>query len=304
MRLAKGDVVKIIYDIVPYLEFDPKDPKCKRNGNYPINAPRTCDECGMYLEEIERDTGVIDLVCTNEDCPAKEKGRVLNYLTKLGIDSIGPATIDILYSSGFLRSIKDLYNLEHHVKAISKIKGIGPKTIDYIITMIDDKRDAYASDFMAAMGIKGVSKAKFKEVFSHMGFDDFIECCLNDKEIAISTFTNMKGIGEKTALKIIKGVRRNQDLIEFLENELVIHDNPRRASPNFKVCFTKIRSKELEDFIINNKGIVTDNVTKDCALLVVPMHGIRSNKVKMAMLYNVPIIDFTNAKKFIKENLI
>ena len=51
LGLAKGDKVQILYDIIPYIVFDPEDPKCKRSGKKPIEPPKYCPECGQRLEE-------------------------------------------------------------------------------------------------------------------------------------------------------------------------------------------------------------------------------------------------------------
>ena len=77
LQLAKGDKVKVLYDIIPYVLFDEKDPKCKRSGKEPISVPWCCPECGEPLEFSE--TGDIAF-CANKKCPCKIKGRILNSL--------------------------------------------------------------------------------------------------------------------------------------------------------------------------------------------------------------------------------
>ena len=304
LSLCKGDVVKIVYDIVPYLVFDLSDKKCKRKGKIPISAPTICSECGSLLEEVRRDSGIYDLCCKNPDCPAKEKGRILNYLNRIGIDGVGPATITILYDRGYLKNIKDLYRLEKNSKKIIKLKGLGATSVDYLISMVDLKRELFASDFMAAIGIKGISKATFRTIFRHIGFDKFMDYCLNDEIEAEAFFCSLKGIRNKTSDRIISGVKKNEKLIHDLEEELTIFDDPKATEKTFKVCFTKIRNAELEEFIKEEHGEVVDSITKETNLLVVPIEGTVSSKTKKAKQYHIPIIPIANARKYIIANLL
>ena len=304
LSLAKGDVVKIIYDIVPYLTFDDSDPNCVRSNNILIDPPMYCSDCGSILEEKLKESGIVDLVCKNPECPAKEKGRILNYLTKLGIGGIGVSTIELLYGKGYLKSISDLYKLEKHKKKILKLKGMGARTFDYLTTMLDVKRDIFASDFLAAIGIKGISKATFRQILSHLSYEEFMDLCTGNKEDAESTLCNMKGIRIKTATKVIEGINKNIDLIQFLEDELFIHNDPSSSSKSFKVCFTKIRSQAMESFIEENGGVVSDTLTKDCDLLIIPDRGVSSAKVKLAIKRDIPIVTIDEAKDYILKNVL
>ena len=304
LNLAKGDVVKIIYDIVPYLTYDANDPNCSRSGNREIDPPKKCSECGWYLDEVKRHNGTLDLVCTNVDCPAKEKGRILNYLTRIGIDNVGEATINTLYENKYLRTITDLYNLEEHRKDLIKLEGIGKKTVDYIVTMVDHKRDIFASDFMSALGIKGVAKLTFREVFNNLSFEKFLDLCFNHPREAEAELCSMKGIRIKTSDRIIQGTIKLRDTIEQLLDELRIHDDPRKPAFLFKAAFSKVRDPELEKKITDHGGEVSEGLTNDCSILIVPTTAIDSSKARRAREKGIPIIPIENAWEFIERKYL
>ena len=295
LSLAKGDKVKVLYDIIPYIVFDPNDPKCKKSGNEPIELPWCCPECMEPLETSE--SGDI-MFCNNPKCPCKIKGRILNYFNKMHIDGISYATV------GYLEKIKDIYKLEKHRKKIEKMDGFGSRSVDLFINEINTHKEVPNSQMLGSLGIEGVSTKTFEKVFSMISFDDLLELSLDDKpEKAVAVLTVIPGIKDKTARKIIDGVRENEKLIEFLENELILLEDKKSGS-RFSVVFTKVRDKELEQWTAENGGEVKDSLTKDTSVLVVPVIGVESSKVEKAKKYNIPIVGVNDYKEYIKKTFI
>lgn len=301
LSLAKGDKVKVLYDIIPYIVFDPNDPKCKKSGNEPIELPWCCPECMEPLETSE--SGDI-MFCNNPKCPCKIKGRILNYFNKMHIDGISYATVDALYEQGYLEKIEDIYKLEKHRKKIEKMDGFGSRSVDLFINEINTHKEVPNSQMLGSLGIEGVSTKTFEKVFSMISFDDLLELSLDDKpEKAVAVLTVIPGIKDKTARKIIDGVRENEKLIEFLENELILLEDKKSGS-RFSVVFTKVRDKELEQWTAENGGEVKDSLTKDTSVLVVPVIGVESSKVEKAKKYNIPIVGVNDYKEYIKKTFI
>lgn len=298
LKLAKGDKVKILYDIIPYCQFDENDPNCKRSGNELIEEPTNCPECGSTLE-IRGNTG---LYCANIKCPCRKKGKILNFINKMNIDGISYAIVDVLYDEGYLKNIKDLYKLHNHKKDLYLIEGFGKKSITNMLKEIDAHKSVTESMFLGSLGIDSISTKLFKKVLQFINYDELMELCLSDnKEKAVSTLVLVPGIADKNAEKIYLGIRENKELIEFLEEELTIQEEHKEQGKRFKVCFTKIRDKELEEWIVKKNGIVTDNVTKDTDILIVPMKGVSSGSVSKALKYNIDIIPIDEFKEYCKQ---
>lgn len=297
LKLAKGDKVKVLYDIIPYCVMDESDDNCKRSGEYPIAPPLICPECDEVLELSE--TGET-LSCVNIKCPCRKKGKILNYLIKMNIDGISYATIDKLYNEGLLKSIKDLYKLQNHYNELCNLDGFGPKSIDNILYEINSHRSVPASQLLGSLGIPSVSTKTFNKILEYLTFDNIIEYALDG---AVDLFTVVPGIKIKTATKIVDGIKDNEKLILFLENELNIEE-PEFKTCRYSVVFTKIRDKEMEKWIEENHGKVKDSLTKDVDILVVPMDGIKSSKVSTAEKYGIPVVSISNLKEYITNNLI
>ena len=295
LNLAKGDTVKVLYDIIPYIDFDENDFKCIRSGKKPIQASLICPECGSDLEESE--SGEL-LYCVNPSCPCRERGKILNYCKKMNISNISYATIEDLYNEHILRSIEDLYRLKDQLNIITQINGYGVNKITNILDEIDKHREVVPSVLLGSIGIEGVSIKTFQKMLEYMTMGEIIEvACSKNYDF----FTVIPGIKEKTAKKIVDGINDNFKLIQFLIQELTIKNEPRNSG-SFSVVFTKIRDEELESFIEEYGGIVSDSLTKNTSLLVIPVTGVKSSKVSKAEKYGVPVVPVAEVKNYIKEN--
>ena len=300
LNLAKGDKVKVLYDIIPYCVMDETDENCKRSDNIPFEAPEKCPECGEKLEL--KDDGAI-LYCINKKCPCRKKGRILNYFNKMHIDGISYATVDVLYNEGFLKSIEDVYKLEKHRKEIEKLDGFGKQSVKLMIDSINQNREIPEQQLLGSIGIEGISTKTFEKILRQISYDELFDLCKDDEMKAINTLIAVNGIKEKTAVKIIDGIKENMSLIHKLENNLTLVPFVSKHG-YFSVCFTKVRNDTIEKYIIDNGGEVTDSVTKKTDLLVVPMTGVKSSKVSKAEKYNIPIITINDALNYISKNLI
>lgn len=295
LGLAKGDIVKVLYDIIPYVDFDEDDFKCKRSGKSEIKVSLICPDCGSMLEES--DTGEL-LYCANQTCPCREKGRILNYCKKMDIANISYATIEDLYNEHILRSIEDLYRLKDQVNTIIQLNGYGIGKVTNILEEIDAHREVIPSVLLGSIGIEGLSIKTFKKVLEYITMAEIIEFS-HDKNYDF--FTVIPGIKDKTAKKLVDGINSNLQLIKFLIQELQVNNEP-RSSGTFSVVFTKIRDEEIEKMIEEYGGVVSDSLTKNTSLLVIPEKGVNSSKVEKAKKYNIPVITIDEVENYIKEN--
>lgn len=296
LGIAKGDTVKIIYDIIPYVTFDENDPYCKRSGKKPIERPLLCHECGEELETSEK--GGI-LYCNNEKCPSRVRGKILNYCKKMDIANISYNTIEDFYFEGFLRGIEDLYDLHNHINSISQISGYGMKKIQKILDEIDSHKTVIPSLLLGSIGIEGISVKTFKKVLEYINIDEILEVCEDNNH---NFFTVIPGIKDKSARRIVKGINENRNLIDFLIRELDLLDEPKLGSKDFSVVFTKVRDEELEKFIEENNGEVSDSLTKTTSFVVTPVKGTKSSKVSKAEQYGIPIITKDEVIDYINKN--
>lgn len=297
LSLHKGDVCKISYDIIPYLEFDSSDPKCERNPSGKLfSFPETCPYCGSTLIESENG-GFIE--CQNKDCECRKKGKILNFLEKIGVEGISVNTVETLYQEKIVTKIQDLFKLENHRKEILALEGFGKKKFNQILESIEQHKTVYPSTLLAAVGIPDISVKKFKQILKFISYEDLMMLADINGNVAL---TVVPGVKEVTANKIIQGLRENAKLLEFLEQEMNILPEVREDSAKFKCVFTKIRDKELEDWIKTKGGVVQDSVTKETNFIIVPDMNVTSSKVEKAKKQGLPIVEIGNLKTYVNEN--
>ena len=279
LELQRGDSVTIIYDIIPYLIL-----KEHLDGEN-IEIPDICPECGAELQYSE--SGEIAF-CNNPECPAVQKGKILNYLNKMDIDDISYASIDKLFKAGIVKSIIDIYKLEDRMDEIMEIEGIGPKTLLLWINNIKQHSEVYDYKLLGALGIESVSAKKFRKITEIYDIYEILDISKNRDFDALQ---KINGIGPKIAEAIIYGIADNKALIKKLLKFITVIDYSDFAgNPSFKVVFTKIRDKDAEKLIESRGGVVEESLTKDVDLLIVPNMETKSSKINKAKKYGIEII--------------
>lgn len=306
LKLAVGDTVKVLYDIIPYAVFDENDPKCRRSGERMIPAPTNCPICGRPLalkkSKDDNDDGL--LYCENEKCPCRIKGRILNFLDKMDIEGISYATVDVLYDEGILTSIADIYNIPKHKRKIKKIDGFGEQSVNAMIDSINSHREVTEAKMLGSLGIDTVGRKMFEKLLAMVRYDEVLDLCINDTiGKAVVTFSSVPGIGQKMSEKIYYGIRNNAKLIARLEDELHLV-RIRTLEPSFTVVFTKVRDKDLEKKIESLGGAVADNVTAKTDLVIIPNMTVTSSKIEKAKKRGVPVVPIQDAETYIESHLL
>lgn len=288
LQLKPGDEVYVKYDIIPYLV---KTEDCKPGvGNY-IKAPTTCEYCG---EPLIKDP---ILKCVNNDCPSRMIGKIVNYLDKMRIPNISIGIVTTLFKAGYLRSIEDLYLLVRHKEAICQLDGFGPKSFKKIIDGVNSRTTVFDYELLGSIGIPDIGQRMFKKILNIYYLDDLMEIAYKGD---VKSLTNIHGIKEKTANKIIMGLLMNDNLIQFLKEELKVKRNDVRYT--VKVCFTKVRDKDFEEFL-DKKGIqVLESYNKEVDILIIKDAGATSSKIDKARKDGKEIITLQEAYELFNYN--
>ncbi|MFP4489400.1 MAG: NAD-dependent DNA ligase LigA [Bacteroidales bacterium] len=150
-----------------------------------------CPECGSPLSRIP---GEANHYCPNiYRCPPQVKGRIEHFISRkaMDIDGLGEETVDLLYRSGMLKDIADLYTLSK--EQLVKLERIGEKSADNIIKGIDQSKSAPFRKVLYALGIRYVGETVAKILAGRFSSTEELSHAGYDKLVAIP------GIGEKIA---------------------------------------------------------------------------------------------------------
>lgn len=284
LHLRKGDEVIIKYEIIPYLDVDDT---CESSKNSLIPVPTHCMYCD---EKLIKDP---TLRCVNPECPSQIIGKIVNYTDKMNIPDISIGIITTLFNKGYLKSIQDLYRLKDKKKDIVKIEGFGSKSVDNILKGIKSRNKVFDYILLGSIGIPSIGRKIFKKILNIYYIDELIDICINSD---VKKLTNVYGIKEKTANKIIVGIVSNLELIQFLRKELRVERDNKRYT--MRVLFTKVRpDKDFEKFLDDKEIEILSGYKKNVDLVITDNINSESSKLDKARKDGKEIITMEEAYK-------
>lgn len=129
-----------------------------------------CPECGTPLVRHE---GEAAWVCPNKyGCRPQITGKIEHFAARrmMDIDGIGEETAELLYSSGLVTTIADIYRLT--VDSLSALDRIGPKTAARIMAGIEASKSVSFDRVVYALSIPNVGETTAKRLARGAGTMD------------------------------------------------------------------------------------------------------------------------------------
>ena len=285
-HLTSGSEIIVRYEIIPYMEIDNT---CKVNPNGQLfHVPTHCKYCNCRLEEDPL------LKCVNEECPSRIIGNVVNYINKMRIENVNIETISTLFDQGIITGIESLYKLNEHKAQIVSLPGFGEKSYENMIKGINKRKVVYDYELLGSLGIQSIGLRIFQKILSIMDIETLLNLSVENR-LAINLI-GLPGFGEKTANRVEKGINSKIKTIRFLLNTLTLKEKVDRSKLKGKVCFSQIRDPEFESKLLKNGYDVTDSLTKNVDILIVPNLNMTSSKITKAKKYGITIMDIENAR--------
>ena len=285
-HLTSGSEIIVRYEIIPYMEIDNT---CKINPNGQVfHIPTHCKYCNCRLEEDPL------LKCVNEECPSRIIGNVVNYINKMRIENVNIETISTLFDQGIITGIESLYKLNEHKAQIVSLPGFGEKSYENMIKGINKRKVVYDYELLGSLGIQSIGLRIFQKILSIMDIETLLNLSVENR-LAINLI-GLPGFGEKTANRVEKGINSKIKTIRFLLNTLTLKEKVDRSKLKGKVCFSQIRDPEFESKLLKNGYDVTDSLTKNVDILIVPNLNMTSSKITKAKKYGITIMDIESAR--------
>ena len=132
---------------------------------HPFEYITHCPECGTPLVRIE---GEAKHYCPNsEGCAPQIVGRIIHFISRkaMNIEGIGDETAELLYRSGLIRTVADIYDLKP--QQIASLPRMGMKSAENIMRQIDASRNVPFERVLFALGIRFVGETTAKYLAHH-----------------------------------------------------------------------------------------------------------------------------------------
>lgn len=294
MMLGIGDRIRIYRSnmVIPKVH-DSID----KSGNFTI--PSTCPICGEPTK-IVKDNDSEVLMCTNDNCAGKLLGKLCHSVSKnaLNIDGLSEATIQKFIDLGWLKSIRDIYYLHLHKMDMYKLDGFGRKSVDKLLSSIEDSRNTDLVRYIYAQSIPLIGHTASKAISKMCdgGLNTFIE----HMSKGANAFGKIDGIGSE----MIKSLRKWWDVncLEFVDTATIFtfkKKEPVNISGSdltgkvFVITgsLTQFRNRdEMKERIESLGGKVSGSVSAKTTALINNDIESTSNKNRKAKSLNVPIL--------------
>ncbi|MCE8163070.1 MAG: NAD-dependent DNA ligase LigA [Candidatus Moeniiplasma glomeromycotorum] len=160
LNLSIGDeiVIKKAGDVIPQITQ-----VIKKNNNPAWIPPSNCPSCHSKLEWNATN---IYQVCANDKCPQKIINSLAHFATKNGVDIKGVSRkiITKLFGNNLLKSPSDFYNLNQKKAELLKLDGLEAKSVENILTAIENSKKKPFANLLTALGIPLLSSVKAQKL--------------------------------------------------------------------------------------------------------------------------------------------
>ncbi len=139
----------------------------KRTGNEKIiKEPEKCPACAGPVNRY-KDSAF--LVCENQGCPALVKKSIVHFASRnaMDIEGLGPATVDQLVESEFLKDYGDLYFLDK--SRLLELERMAEKSVENLLGGIEKSKSQPLYRLVNALGIRNVGEATARSLAKEFG---------------------------------------------------------------------------------------------------------------------------------------
>lgn len=182
------------------------DKESRIPGSEPVRFATRCRDCGTTLVRVE---GEAAWICPNRyGCRPQITGRIEHFCSRrmMDIDGIGEETAELLYSSGLVTSIADIYTLTPD--SLASLDRVGEKTARRIMQGIEDSKRVPFERVVYALSIPGVGETTAKRVARTVKSMEHL------RQMSVEELTSIPDVGPVIA----------RDIYEFLRVESNVAD--------------------------------------------------------------------------------
>ena len=291
----KGQIIsvyksnQIIPQVAPYIYEIPAAAEF-------FQIPESCPYCNQPTIITESDSGTKELYCYNADCNGKLINKIEHFFGKKGLDvkGISLATFEKLIDLNWVSKIADIYNLQQYKSKWIQIQGFGDKSVNKILSAIENSKNCELDKFICAIGIPLIGTVASQQIAKQFKtWYNFREAVNNH-----FNFSTLYDFGYVTSEIILHfNYQEADELSEILNiqsyKEEKVDDNSKLQGKKIVITGTLYNYKNREELkrIIEAKGgKVLSSISSNVDMLINNNINSTSAKNVSAKKMNIPIL--------------
>jgi len=210
----------------------------------PVSFVTECPECGTPLVRVP---GEAAWVCANRDgCPPQITGRIEHFCARrmMNIDGIGEEMAQMLYTSGLVKNIADIYDVT--ADSLQALDRIGPKSAERIIKGIEDSRSVPFERVIYALSIPNVGETTAKRVAS------VVKSMERMMQMSVTELTAIQDVGPVIA----------QCIYDYLHNPVNVDIIRRLWQAGLQMSLPEDRMQPKGDALIGKSIVISGTFSK------------------------------------------
>ncbi|MDD2515983.1 MAG: NAD-dependent DNA ligase LigA [Candidatus Gracilibacteria bacterium] len=271
-----------------------------------IEIPTECPSC---CTQLKKDEGKVAIYCPNKThCPAQIFGSLENFVSKqaMNIDGLGKNIIASFLEKGFITDVVSIFHLARFNEQILALEGFKDKSVNNLLTAIENARNQKLAQVLVSLGIPQVGKktAKVLAFYVFGKINNEQEGFENEnifktlQSLTVEELEAIKDIGPVSARSIVYFIEDKSALIKNLFAELNIEIEIKNkaqvgALDGKTFCITGSFEKYSRDQIIEiievNSGEFISSVSKNLDYLIAGESA--GSKLDKAKSLGVKVID-------------
>ena len=240
----------------------------------------------------------VDIMLENpEDDEIVQEKNVALFFTHLEVDGLKKGNIKKLFKNG-KKNVSEI--LKMNVTDFENLEGFKRKMAEKVHLSIQKNIEkSTLLDIMVASGKmgRGMGERKIKPILSK--YPDILKSDIDplEKERLLK---EIDGIGKENAHEFVKNIPSFLDFLKIcgLEYKMTVSDTKsKKTTPietheltNKKIVMSKIRDKQIIDFMEKHGILMEDSMKKDIAYLIIKSTDDVSSKIEYARKHNIPIV--------------
>ncbi len=210
--------------------------------------PQKCPICGSPVKRLAmtttKDKKSAALYCTNPQCFAVEKEKIVHFVAKKGfsIEGMGEKIVAQLIDEGLISNVAEIFELKRG--DLESLDHFGEKSADNLIQAIEKSKKIELAKFLMALGIRYVGEETTFLIVHNLikvlkkKINNLTDIINYFPQVGLDDWLQIKGIGKKSA----------QSLVTWFQNEKNL-----KLLAKMEQQGVKIKKISDEDNFLNNK---------------------------------------------------